>query len=92
MSARSELFEMLGYLDDFYTGTGDPTDEYTKWLDAYAAEVREETLREAASAVFAVAAEMRECDGTYPDEWSSRECRDAVDTAGEKLIDMAEES
>lgn len=60
-------------------------------LDAYAAEVRTAALREAADAVFGVSADMRECDGTYPEEWSSRDVRDAVDAAGGELLRMAEE-
>ncbi|MDT0442337.1 hypothetical protein [Streptomyces johnsoniae] len=44
-----------------------------------------EVLRKAAKAVDALAREMRENAGTWPEKWSSREVRDAVMTAADTL-------
>lgn len=53
-------------------------------LDAY----RDQVLTEAADRVDQIASKMRACDGDYPEEWSSRDVRDAVETAAQVLREM----
>ncbi|MFH9430259.1 hypothetical protein ACH4JZ_18450 [Streptomyces sp. NPDC017615] len=47
--------------------------------------IREEAFAYAATIAEAVAAEMREADGAWPEEWSSREVRDAVESAAGRI-------
>jgi hypothetical protein len=64
----------------------------TRYVDACRAEARVETLHEAADTADRMAFEMRNCeDDTWPEEWSSREVRDAVQSVGGELRRMAEE-
>lgn len=51
-------------------------------------EVHDQVLAEAADRVDQIASEMRACNGGYPEEWSSRDVRDAVETAAQALRDM----
>jgi ABC-type branched-subunit amino acid transport system substrate-binding protein len=56
------------------------------WIAATTA-VRTAVTRGAADHVDTVARAMRQADGTYPDEWTSRECHDAVQAAAQSLRD-----
>ncbi|MBP0456233.1 hypothetical protein [Streptomyces montanisoli] len=53
------------------------------------AQVRAAAFEEAATIAEQVAAEMRECDGTWPEEWSSRDVRDAVESAAGRIRSAA---
>ncbi|WP_327368750.1 hypothetical protein [Streptomyces sp. NBC_01217] len=48
-----------------------------------------EAMLTAAGIVELVATQMRECDGTWPEEWSSRDVRDAVQSAAAAVRDHA---
>jgi hypothetical protein len=52
-------------------------------------EIRAKALNEAADIADAAGDAMREADGTWPEEWSSREVRDAVQAAAGKIRDRA---
>lgn len=48
--------------------------------------LRNEVLEEAAEIVDGVANEMRACDGTWPEEYSTREVRDALYSAASRIL------
>ncbi|AVH58403.1 MULTISPECIES: hypothetical protein [Streptomyces] len=54
------------------------------------ATVRAQAFEEAATIAEQVATEMRACDGTWPEEWSSRDVRDAVESAAGRIRAAAE--
>lgn len=56
------------------------------WVAATIA-VRTASVRGAADFVDTFGETIREADGRYPDEWSARECRDAVQAAAAELRD-----
>ncbi|MGW3711368.1 hypothetical protein ACWDN6_14620 [Streptomyces albogriseolus] len=60
-------------------------------ITEYAATIRAHAFESAATIAEQVAAEMREADGTWPEEWSSRDVRDAVESAAERIRAAAEQ-
>ncbi|MGX9921767.1 hypothetical protein ACWIG4_18155 [Streptomyces sp. NPDC002248] len=52
---------------------------------------RAAVLREAADLADRLGEEMRENDGGWPEEWSSREVRDAVQSVASAIRDLADE-
>lgn len=50
-AARDEVFKYMQYDNEFWVGNGDPNEPLIETLNAYAAEVRAATLREASDAI-----------------------------------------
>jgi hypothetical protein len=87
MSARDDLFESMMPWHRNYWERGEE-ENVNSLLDAYRAEV----LREAADVADRLALEFRDVDdvGIWPEEWSSRDVRDAVQTVAGELRRTAE--
>jgi hypothetical protein len=84
-TAREALYDAL--MTGSIPGTGHTPDRSTQATQLIEALINS-TLTTAANKAYDIGDTMRENDGTYPEEWSSRDVRDAVHDAADAILKL----
>jgi hypothetical protein len=89
MAAYGDGRSATGHVEQAHTVWAPVGEDVDRAQAAERAAIRAEAYRDAARLGDQLAAEMREADGRWPEEWSSREVRDAVQSVAGELRNHA---